>query len=115
MVPTIFSGLLVQYSKRTASLCDELHNTTRLLDLALGVFAEVTCANDERYLGDSALAEDFAVAEGEEVEDGCSVGGALVGEVLFALLEGNKRPELFGKVVNITLFPKSTPFSCVVY
>ncbi len=88
---------LVQTLKRTTSLCDELHDTACLLDLTLGVFAEVTCANDKRYLGDSALAEDFAVAEREEVEDGCSIGGALVGEVLFALLEGDKGPQLFAK------------------
>jgi len=95
--PHSLAFLLVQDSQRTASLCDELHDTSRLLDLALGVFAEVTCANDERYLGNPALAEDLAVAEREEVENRCSVGGAFVGEVLFALLERDKGPQLFGK------------------
>jgi len=75
-------------------LCDELHNTTSLLDLALGVLAEVARADDEGDFGQAALAEDFAVAEGEEVEDGRGVGFGALGEVLFALLEGDEGPEL---------------------
>ena len=82
-----------QSSSQATSLCDELDNTTGLLDLALGVLADVSGANDQWDLGDSALAEDFAVAEGEEVEDRCSVLG-LAGEVLLALLEGNEGPKL---------------------
>lgn len=54
-------------------LCDQLHYATRLFNLPLGVFAEVPCANDERDLRDTAFAEDFAVAEWEEVKDGCGV------------------------------------------
>jgi len=78
---------------RLGGLCDQLHNTTRLLDLAFGVFAEVACANDERDLRDTALAEDFAVAQGEEVENWCSVA-TLFGEVLLALLEWDEGPQL---------------------
>ena len=54
-------------------LCNELDDATSLLDLALGVFAEVPRAHNEWDLRDAALAEDFAVAEREEVEDGSSV------------------------------------------
>ena len=76
-------------------LSDKLHNTTSLLDLALGVFAEVACADDERHtFGETALAEDLAVAEREEVEDGCGVGFGALREVLLALLERDERPEL---------------------
>ena len=74
--------------------CDELHDTARLLDLALGVSAEVSRANDEWDLWDTALAEDFAVAEREEVEDGCGVFLAAAGEVLLALLLWDEGPEL---------------------
>lgn len=75
-------------------LCNELDNTTGLLDLSLGVFGEVAGADDERDLGDAALAENLAVAEWEEVEDWRGVLGA-AGEVLLALLLGNEGPELW--------------------
>jgi hypothetical protein len=79
--------------KCTEHLCDELNNATGLLDLALSVFAEVPGPNDYRDFWDAALAENFAVAEREEVKDRRGVG-ALVGEVLLALLERDKGPEL---------------------
>ncbi len=42
---------------------NKLHDTARLLDLTLRVFAEVSRANDEWYLWNAPFAEDFAVAE----------------------------------------------------
>lgn len=65
-------------------LCNELDNTTSLLDLALGILGEVSGADDERDLWDTTLSEDLAVAEWEEVKDW---GGALAaaGEVLVTL------------------------------
>jgi hypothetical protein len=75
-------------------LCDELDNTTSLLDLALGILGEVTGADDEGNLRETTLSEDLGVAEGKEVEDGGSVRGALAGKVLLALLSGDQRPEL---------------------
>lgn len=78
-------------------LCDELDNTTGLLDLALGVLGEVAGADDEGNLRDATLAEDLAVAEGQEVEDGGGLGG-LVGQVLLALLGGDEGPELLDDV-----------------
>lgn len=74
-------------------LCDELDNTTSLGDLALSVLGEVTGADDERDGWDATLAEDFAVAEWEEVEDWGSVGLA-ASESLLALLLWDERPEL---------------------
>jgi hypothetical protein len=79
-------------------LCDELDDTTGLLDLALGVLGEVAGADDEGNLRDATLAEDLAVAEGEEVEDGGGLGG-LVGQVLLALLGGDEGPELSGSLL----------------
>lgn len=73
-------------------LCDELDDTTSLLDLLLGVLRNVTGANDDGDLGKTTLAEDLGVAEGEKVENGSLVG--LLGEVLLALLSGDERPEL---------------------
>jgi len=49
----------------STNLCDELHNTTGLLDLSLGLLADVTCAHNNRHLGYSALSEHLCVAEGE--------------------------------------------------
>lgn len=83
---------------KTSRLCDELDNTAGLLDLALGVLGEVAGADDEGNLRDATLAEDLAVAEGEEVEDGGGLGG-LVGQVLLALLSGDEGPELKGLLV----------------
>lgn len=54
-------------------LCDELDHTTSLLDLSLGIFAEVSRLDNERDLRDAALAEDLAVAERKEVKDGRGV------------------------------------------
>lgn len=85
--------LVVKMRSSCHRLCDELDNTARLLDLALGVLGEVAGADDEGNLRDAALAEDLAVAEGEEVEDGGGLRG-LVGQVLLALLGGDEGPEL---------------------
>ena len=74
-------------------LCDELDNTTSLLDLALGVLGEVTGADNEGDLWDATLSEDLAVAEREEVEDWGSVGLA-ASKSLLALLLWDERPEL---------------------
>ena len=75
-------------------LSGELDNTASLLDLALSVLGEVTGADDERDGGDTALAEDLAVAEREQVEDGSSLGLVALGEVLLALLGRDEGPEL---------------------
>lgn len=67
------SGREEQCADKICFSCDKLDDTPSLLDFALSVLAEVTCANDERDLRDTTLAEDFAVAEGEEIDDGCGV------------------------------------------
>lgn len=75
-------------------LCDQLNDTTGLLDLLLGITAEVTGADNDGDLGETALAEDLGVAEGQEVDDGGGVGlGA--GEVGIALLGGDEGPQLY--------------------
>lgn len=76
-----------------SDLCHKLNDTTSFLDLALCVLAEVSRANDEWDLRDAALAEDLAVAEWEEVDDGCSVRLA-AGDVFVALVLGDEGPEL---------------------
>ena len=75
-------------------LSGELDNTASLLDLTLSVLGEVAGADDERDGGDTALAEDLAVAEREQVEDGSSLGLVALGEVLLALLGRDEGPEL---------------------
>jgi hypothetical protein len=74
-------------------LTDQLNDTPGFLDLALSLCGEVSCADNKRDFWDATLAKNLGVAEREEVEDRGGVG-LLVGEVLFALLEGNKGPEL---------------------
>ena len=86
---SILSCVVVTYR-----LCDELDDTTGLLDLALSLGGDVTGADDDGDVGETALAEDLGVAEGQEVEDGGRVGVTLAGEVLLALLGGNEGPEL---------------------
>ena len=81
-------------SQQATSLCDELDNTTSLLDLALSLGRDVTGADDDGDLGETTLAEDLGVAEGQEVEDGGGVGVTLAGEVLLALLGRDEGPEL---------------------
>jgi hypothetical protein len=74
-------------------LCDELDDTTSLLDLALGLRREEASTDDDRDLWETTLAEDLCVAEVEEVEDRCGVR-ALVGKVLLTLLSRDERPKL---------------------
>lgn len=81
-------------SDNSITLRDQLHNTTSLLDLPLGLLAEVARLDDQRNLGYPALAEHLCVTEGEEVEDGSGVGLA-GGNVLFARLGRDERPELW--------------------
>ena len=82
--------------------CNQLHDTARLLDLALGVFAEVPRLDDDGELGQTAFAEHFAVAEREEVEDGCGAFRAAC-EVLLALFLWDERPELRGHTYQQTI------------
>jgi hypothetical protein len=76
-------------------LCDELNDTTSLLDLLLSQPADPSCADDQGDLGETALAEDLGVAKGEEVEDGDGVL-LLAGDVGSAGLSGDEGPELYG-------------------
>ena len=74
-------------------LCDQLNNTTSLSDLSLCLLAEPTRAHYQGDGWDSAFAENFAVAEGEEIEDGDGILLA-AGEVFITLLGGDEGPEL---------------------
>lgn len=94
-------------------LCDELHNTAGLLDLAFGILAKITGADDERDLRQAALAEDFAVAEREEVEDGCGVGLGALCEVLLALLERDEGPELCRTAMSALLDQRKETDACI--
>ena len=67
-------------------LCDELNDTTSLLDLLLSLSGDVAGADDDGDSGETTLSEDLGVTVVEEVEDGGVAG--LVGEVLGALLGG---------------------------
>ena len=80
------------HSYHSRHLCDELDNTTSLLDLLLGLGADVAGTNDDGNGRETALSKDLGVAEGEDVENGGLVG--LLGEVLIALLGRDERPEL---------------------
>lgn len=72
-------------------LCHKLNDTTGLGDLLLGQLADVSCADNDGGLGQTALAEQLGVAEGGEVDDG---GGFGLGQVLLARLGGDQRPQL---------------------
>jgi len=73
-------------------LCDQLDDATSLSDLPLGLLGDISGADDDGDVGETALSENLAVSEGEQVENGGLV--ALLGEVLVALLGGNQGPEL---------------------
>ena len=45
-------------------LCNQLNDTTGLLDLALSLLAEIPGAHNHWDLGESALAENLGVTEG---------------------------------------------------
>jgi len=74
--------------------CNQFNNTASLSDLSLRLLAEPSRAHYQWDFRDSALAENFRVAEGEEVENGNGVG-LLADEVFVALLGGDKGPELW--------------------
>ena len=74
-------------------LCDQLNDTTSLLDLLLSIAAEVAGTNDDGDLGETALAEDLGVAERKEVDDGGRVT-LLAAQVSVTLLSWDEGPEL---------------------
>ena len=76
-----------------ACLCDQLNDTTSLGNLALSLLAEPPGAHNQWNLGESTLAENLAVSEREEIENGDDVLLA-GGQVLVALLSGDEGPEL---------------------
>lgn len=88
-----FTRLLREKNTNIQRLCDQLNNTTGLLDLLLGITAEVAGTDDEGDLGETALAEDLGVAEGQEVDDGGGVG-LLAAQVGLTLLGGDESPQL---------------------
>jgi hypothetical protein len=88
-----FTRLLREKNTNIQRLCDQLDNTTGLLDLLLGITAEVAGTDDEGDLGETALAEDLGVAEGQEVDDGGGVG-LLAAQVGLTLLGGDESPQL---------------------
>lgn len=79
-------------------LCDQLNNTTGLLDLLLSIAAEVAGTDDDGDLGETALTEDLGVAEGKKVDDGSGVA-LLAAQVGVTLLSGDERPELCSMLV----------------
>lgn len=80
-------------------LCDQLADTTGLLDLLLGVAGEVTGTDDDGDLGETALSKNLGVAEGKEVDDGGGVG-LLAAHVGVTLLDGDKGPQLFESKIS---------------
>jgi hypothetical protein len=54
-------------------LRNQLNNATSLGNLLLGELRDVAGPDDERDLGDAALAEDLGVTEREQVEHRCRV------------------------------------------
>lgn len=76
------------------ALCHKLNDTTGLGDLLLGQLADVSCADNNGGLRQTALAEQLGVAQSGEVDDG---GGFGLGQVLLARLGGDQRPQLWGK------------------
>lgn len=75
-------------------LCDELDDTTVLLDLALSLLADISGLDDHGDVGETALAKELGVAEGEKIEDKSLVLGSVGGEVLLAGLLRDKSHEL---------------------
>ena len=73
--------------------CHQLNDTASLLDLLLRQPADPPCPDDERDLGEAALAQQLRVSEREEVEDRDRVL-LLAGEVGFARLGGDEGPQL---------------------
>jgi hypothetical protein len=74
-------------------LSNQLNNATGLLDLLLRQSAHPPGADDQRDLGQTALAEDLGVAQGQEVEDGDGVL-LLASDVGVTGLDGDERPQL---------------------
>lgn len=74
-------------------LSNQLNNTTGLLDLLLSVPAEVSGADNDGDLGDTAFAQNLRVTQGEEVDDGGGVG-LLAAQVGFASLGRDEGPQL---------------------
>jgi hypothetical protein len=74
--------------------CNQLNDATSLGDLPLCLLAHPSCAHHQRDGGDSAFAENLAVAEREEIQNGDCVFLAALLEVFFPLICWHERPEL---------------------
>jgi hypothetical protein len=88
------ASIPLQLPNKKLSLCDQLNHTTSLSNLPLGLFAEPSCAHNEGDFWETALAQNFAVSEGYEIEDGDGVFLGAFGEVFVALLGWDQGPEL---------------------
>jgi hypothetical protein len=68
-----------------AILSNKLYNSTSFLYLAFGFSRYITGFNDEWYRRETTFAENFGVAEGEEIQDWGGIF-ALSFKIFFALL-----------------------------
>jgi hypothetical protein len=85
--------LELQVLYHVQTLCNELNNTTGVLDLLLSFGADVTGPDDDRD-ADATLAQQLRVAVVEEVDDWGSLGGRRCVQELLAVLLGDERNEL---------------------
>lgn len=76
-----------------SDLCNQFDNTTSLFDLSFSLLAHVSCSHNDWDLRKSALAENFAVAEWEEVEDWSGVL-LVAGDVFISCLLWDESPKL---------------------
>lgn len=79
--------------KDKTNLRNQLNDATSLGDLLLGELADPARADNQGDFGETALAQDLGVAEGEEVDDG---DGVLLGtgQVGLTGLDRDEGPEL---------------------
>jgi hypothetical protein len=91
------------HSRRVWNSSNKLNNTSRLLDLPLGLLAHISCSDNDRNLRYPSLAQNLAVAKREQIENGCSIG-FLVGEVGFSCFGGDEGPQLRAMLATLSIY-----------
>lgn len=91
-----FCFLLAQilFPKPNDSLRDKLDSTTNFGDLALRLFADVSRLDHHGHVGQTTLAKQLGVAQREQIDDGSSIRGGVLGQIFVSRLLRHEGPQL---------------------
>lgn len=76
------------------SLRDKLDSATNFGDLALRLFADVARLDHHGHVGQTTLAKQLGVSQREQIDNGSSIRGGILGQIFVSSLFRDEGPQL---------------------